>query len=116
MANGFSVEREKLGGLVELGKGGQGVVYCAPQVTIPYVGSAVYKEYLAEVTSTLTSAVLVKAVKLFRSLARPEIEGFLSLAAWPVGLVTTGNQTVGFLMPEVPQRFYTEISLPSGAK
>lgn len=109
------LDREELGELVELGRGGQGVVYRAPEVSIPFVGAAVYKEYLPTVLSALNPAGLMNAVGLFARLSRPEAEAFLSLMAWPVGLVQVSRRVVGMLMPEVPQRFFAVISRPSGA-
>lgn len=108
------LERAQLGALEKLGQGGQATVYRAARVTIRYIGPAAFKEYNANILSTLDNAGLEISVEFFKRFSRAEAEAFLSTVAWPIRLVFDRGSIVGILMPEIPKRFYTKISLPSG--
>lgn len=88
----------------ELGKGGQGRVFA---VTAPDFGRPVaYKEYKTAVAVDRT--VLGRMVDALAAMPLPGQAEWLNRFAWPLALVDDGPGASGFIMPRVPDRFYTD--------
>ncbi|MDQ1248004.1 MAG: hypothetical protein QG597_2376, partial [Actinomycetota bacterium] len=105
---------EQIGPLTKLGGGGQGVVYRAPSVSTIFAKSMVFKEYKTATLASLDVAALEAMPSFLESL--PYIEGaeLIGRAAWPCALVERGSRVVGFLMPAIPDDFYTELWTAKG--
>src|SRR4051794_10384492 len=81
-------EKSRLGPLDQvLGVGEQGTVYFAPNVNIPLVGPAVFKEYNAAWLPRVDFAVLERMVTFLESLTMGEGIYLIRHAAWPARLV-----------------------------
>jgi serine/threonine protein kinase len=94
--------------LVKISQGGQGIVYKAPQVSIPFAKSMVYKEYKPAALATLNVAALKAMPAFLESLPYGEGARLISIAAWPCRVVEDNGKTTGFVMPAIPDEFFTE--------
>jgi serine/threonine protein kinase len=106
------LDRSELGRLgAELGKGGQAVVYLAPQLTLPDVaGQLVYKQYKGNQVSPNG----LRAIVGVRSKLDPKARAMLdSVAAWPARVVRENGAISGVVMPLIPDSFFQERILPS---
>ncbi|MFE3193829.1 hypothetical protein ACFXHA_32835 [Nocardia sp. NPDC059240] len=112
------LKRSQLGMLQRLAEGGQGVVYHAPNASMQYANSLVYKEYKPNVLPSLDVAALEAMPDYLESL--PFSDGFdlLSRAAWPCRLVEddTSSTVIGFVMPAIPGEFFIGMTVSSGLK
>ncbi|MDQ1248005.1 MAG: hypothetical protein QG597_2377 [Actinomycetota bacterium] len=103
------VDVSQLGVLDKLGQGGQGIVYRAPSVHSTYAKSMVYKAYKPATLASLDADALAALPEFLESLPYSHGARLISLAAWPCVTVHDGGKTVGFLMPSIPEEFFTEI-------
>lgn len=92
-----------LGSLTQLGDGGEGVVYRAPN----FPGD-VYKEYKSAVAHEVDSRALEQTIGLLDQLAAPALAFVSGRSAWPHTLVQKNGTTCGFLMQEIPDEFGCE--------
>jgi eukaryotic-like serine/threonine-protein kinase len=109
------VERDKLGVLTKIGQGGQGVVFRAPNVKTKFAASMVYKEYKAPTRAEIDFTALAAMPALVEdSLSYAEGERLVSIAAWPCALVEDAGSPTGFVMPAIPDEFFTSLSTARG--
>lgn len=104
----------RLGVLTKLAEGTQGVVSRTEQLRLNRTDPAVLKRYKAAVLTELDTPALTALVEFLFALPRAEGRSLLDSAAWPIRAVSDGDRTIGFVMPEVPDRYWIELSLPSG--
>ena len=109
------VERDSLGTLSEIARGGQGRVFSfsADPSTLPAVGytELLYKEYDSETLAEFDVSALVAQVCRASAITRC---GLGRRLAWPLMLVTVGDIPTGFLMQRAPLVFSVELALPRG--
>lgn len=98
------VDRTQLRDLHRVGDGGQGIVYATDAVTINGVWKVAYKEYRP--TTAFDPATLREMVQFVPGLDRTNGEWLCDATAWPAALVMRGGRPAGFLMRQVPDRFY----------
>ena len=103
-----------LGPLRRLASGGQGVVFDAPGVRMPYAPSLVFKQYKPEVARALDVRVLESMPAYLESLPFAEGMELLSLAAWPCRLAEEQGTVAGFVMPAIPDAFFLQMKKSSG--
>lgn len=104
-----------LGDLTKIGQGGQGVVYRAPRVKTNFSASLVYKQYrLGDRAPVDFEALTAMPALVEKSLSYAEGERLISLAAWPCEIVEDEGAPTGFLMPEIPDRFFTSLTTIKG--
>ncbi len=114
MATTNSIEKAALGNLVQLGVGGQGMVFSAPGIRLAGGEPAVYKEYLPAVRANVRFDVLGQMTGFLDSLSQADAARLSAVAAWPSRIVTNVGQPVGFLMPAISDEFRVTLTLPSG--
>jgi len=114
MFRDLSLEKSRLGPLTKIGGGTQGTVFFVPNVRIPLVGSAVFKEYEEEKLAAVDFAALARMVSFLESLTMGEGTYLIQRAAWPARLVSDQGIQRGFIMPEVSHDFRIHLSLSSG--
>ncbi|MEX3741932.1 hypothetical protein [Mycolicibacterium porcinum] len=93
--------------LVKISQGGQGVVYKAPQVSIPFAKSMVYKEYKHAALAALDVNALKAMPAFLEALPYGEGARLISIAAWPCRVVEDNGKATGFVMPTIPDEFFT---------
>ena len=103
-----------LGSLHRLASGGQGVVFDAPGLRMPYASSLVFKQYKPEVARSLDVPVLESMPAYLESLPFAEGIELLSIAAWPCRLVEDRGAVTGFVMPMIPETFFLQMKKSSG--
>jgi serine/threonine protein kinase len=109
------IDRDKLGVLDKIGQGGQGVVYRAPNVKTKFASSMVYKEYKAQALTGIDFTVLAAMPALVEeSLSYTEAQRLISIAAWPCRIVENGGTPTGFVMPAIPDEFFTPLTTVKG--
>jgi eukaryotic-like serine/threonine-protein kinase len=109
------IQRDQLGELSRIGQGGQGVVYGAPKVATKFAASMVYKEYKPAVLAGIDFIALAAMPALVEdALSYQQAERLISLAAWPCALVHDGGAPRGFVMPVIPEAFFTELTTVKG--
>jgi len=105
------IQRDMLGVLTEIGHGGRGVVYRAPNVKTKYAASMVYKEYRTETLADIDFAALATMSALLEdSPPHAQAERLISIAAWPCALVENTGFPTGFVMPAIPEEFLVSSS------
>jgi serine/threonine protein kinase len=103
------IERGRIGVLDKIGQGGQGVVYRAPSARTDFAKSMVYKEYKAGVLASLNVAALEAMPEFLESsLTYGDGAILISLASWPCAVVEDAGKTTGFVMPSIPDEFFTD--------
>jgi eukaryotic-like serine/threonine-protein kinase len=91
------------------------VVYRAPNVTTTFAASMVYKEYKpAALTGIDFTALAAMPALVEDTLAFKEAERLISVAAWPCALVHDGQRPTGFVMPVIPEQFFTSLTTVKG--
>jgi hypothetical protein len=98
------VQRSDLGppgSLIELGRGGEGVVF-----GLESDPAVVYKEYLPRTGLVLNGAALAHLVDLPEQLPAPDRAVIRSRTAWPTALVVDGSRLLGYLMPRIPGEYW----------
>ena len=98
------VDRTRLRDLRRVGDGGQGVVYATDAVKINGAWKVAYKEYLP--TTAFDPSALREMVAFVPGLDRHNGEWLCDATAWPAALVIRSGRPAGFLMRQVPDRFY----------
>jgi len=104
-----AIDVAQIGSLSKIGQGGQGIVYRAPTVRSTYARSMVYKEYKSVALVSLDVDALSAMPGFLEALPYADGARLISLAAWPCAIVEKGGKTTGFLMPSIPEEFFTEI-------
>jgi len=112
-----------LGRRVEIGRGGQGVVYRLPDYRQEAPWPTVYKQYHPEVLAGLNVGALDRVVDVADTLPDGPRDRLLARTAWPTALVTRAGAVCGVLMRQVPRRFTLDITVggrrsrrPAGAE
>jgi hypothetical protein len=104
-----------LGALEQIGRGGQGVVYRAPEAALPGVtGRLVFKRYHEEWLDGRQMAVAHSIGRLIDLRQAPGGRSLDTHATWPMGLVTAdGNpgSAVGILLRELPSTCFVQTVL-----
>lgn len=93
---------------MKISQGGQGVVYKAPQISIPFAKSMVYKEYKQAVLAALDVDALKAMPAFLESLPYGQGARLISIAAWPCRIVEDSGRATGFVMPTIPDEFFTD--------
>lgn len=97
----------------QLGQGGQARVLEAAHVRLADVaGPLVYKEYLAGRAPRIGPQRLVALRNSADPARRAELD---ARSAWPVRVVVDAGAVVGLLLPRIPDPFFHDRLLPSGA-
>lgn len=97
--NGADVELDELALGPQLGEGGQGKVFRVSSSRIPVV----YKQYRA---SQPDGTALQALVRLPTELPSADRELLFRYTAWPLARVMRRGDLTGFLMPEIPEKFF----------
>ena len=109
------IARDKLGVLAKIGQGGQGVVYRAPNVKTKFAPSMVFKEYKAQTRADIDFTALAAMPALVEdSLSYAQAERLVSVAAWPCALIENAGESVGFVMPAIPDEFSIPLKTVKG--
>lgn len=97
-----------------LGSGGQAVVYDLPDLQLPGTQARlVYKCYRAGMgTSRSALARLIGSRLRLPAALRDRLD---SISAWPLVAVLDGTEAVGVVLPRIPDAYFQDIVLPSGA-
>lgn len=110
-----AIDSSRLGVLAKIGKGGQGIVYSAPNLKSPIAKALVYKEYKSHAIADLDFAALASMPKLLTDvLTGPDARKLVAMAAWPWAIVETMGVPTGFVMPAIPDTFYLSIQTVRG--
>jgi eukaryotic-like serine/threonine-protein kinase len=95
---GQVIHRDKLGELTNIGQGGQGVVYRAPNVKTKFAASMVYKEYKPQALAEIDFTALASMSALVEDLlSYAQAERLVSIAVWPCALVDSSCAPKGFV-------------------
>jgi serine/threonine protein kinase len=110
------IDRDRLGTLTKIGQGGQGVVYQAPNAKTQFASSMVYKEYKTTSGAAPVDYTALAAMPALveQSLTATQARRLIALAAWPCALVQTSGLPTGFVMPAIPETFYTTLNTAKG--
>lgn len=111
----WRIERLQIGQLSKIKEGAQGVVFHAPSVTSRYAASMVYKEYKPNVLADCDGEALAAMPNFLESLSYVDGARLISLSAWPCVVVESHSVTVGFVMPAVPDEFFTDVVAVKGS-
>ncbi|MER5786339.1 hypothetical protein ABT104_32185 [Streptomyces mobaraensis] len=106
------VERVDLGRLTKgalLGRGGQGSVWAIRGGKVAGAWPMAYKEYSPESRARLDADALERMVAFVGELPAPAGRLLCEHTAWPAALVTDGPRVTGFLMRQVPDRFFVDL-------
>ncbi len=109
------VPLSRLGHLTRLAEGTQGVISRTDRLVLRHSEHAILKQYKPAALSQLDAGGLTAMVEFLFSLPQAEGDRLLDYAAWPVRIVVDGAGPVGFVMPPVPQQYWIDLTLPSGA-
>jgi serine/threonine protein kinase len=109
------IERDKLGPLSQIGQGGQGVLYRAPNVKMKLASSMVYKEYKAQARTNIDFTALAAMPALVEdSLTYSQAERLISITAWPCAIIDDACTPAGFVMPAIPEEFFIPLNTAKG--
>lgn len=109
------LKANRLGAIQKVASGGQGVVFTAPAVSMPYASALVYKEYKSTIRPSLCVSALDAMPSYLESLPFSEGMELLSRAAWPCRLVADDSGAVtGFVMPAISAEFFIDMTKISG--
>ncbi|MGW0792134.1 hypothetical protein ACWD04_28900 [Streptomyces sp. NPDC002911] len=86
--------------------GGQGSVWAVENRTINGSWPVAYKEYHSRIRPDLDADVLSAMVDFIPSLSQRTGQWLAECAAWPAVLVTDSAGVSGFLMRQIPERFF----------
>ncbi|MCN9241982.1 hypothetical protein NGF19_14475 [Streptomyces sp. RY43-2] len=93
-----------------LGDGGQGVVWEVEKRLINKTWPVAYKEYKPDWLHKLHVDVLDRMVAFLPGRPAAEGEWMARHTAWPAALVTQGPDVRGFLMRQIPDEFFINVS------
>lgn len=110
-----TISRGQMGALDKLGQGGQGVVYRAPAVRTTFAKSMVFKEYKPGTLASLNVVALEAMPEFLESLPYRDGAKLISIASWPCAVVDDGGDITGFVMPSIPEEFFTDFRTARGA-
>lgn len=99
------------GQLQELGRGGEGVVYSAPQL-----GNRVYKEFLASAYTTPDQSALERLIGLQARWTPDERMWLNQRTVWPETVVLEHGRLRGFVMPSIEKRFFRRHGIRTNPK
>lgn len=108
------IDRDKLGELTRLSRGGQGVVYDAPSVATNFTGAMVYKEYTARSLEMVDADALDAMPTFLEALSAQDGQRLISLAAWPCATVEAAGSLTGFVMPKLSRDFFVSLNTVKG--
>jgi serine/threonine protein kinase len=103
-----------LGSISRIAAGGQGVVYTAPGVKMPYADALVFKEYKSATSANLDISALEAMPRYLQMLSFDDGMELISRAAWPCRLVEEAGVVQGFVMPAIPDKFFLTMQKASG--
>lgn len=109
-----TIERSRLGQLTKIGQGGQGIVYRAPKVSTKFSDHLVFKEYKSQARGEIDFSALAAMPDLVESMAYEDGERLISMAAWPCAIVEDSGTPTGFVMPEIPEKFFISLTTLKG--
>lgn len=104
-------ERDALGELTRLARGGQGIVYDGVSVTTRVAGETVYKEYTAQCLQMVDATALEAIPTFLDELPADARARLLSISAWPCATVYDSGSLTGFVMPKIPTDFFVDLTL-----
>jgi len=103
-----------MGALQKIGQGGQGVVYKAPNVKTIFSRRMVFKEYKKAALASLNVDALKAMPEFLENLPYRDGAHLIDIAAWPCRVVQDGARVIGFVMPSIPDDFFTDITTARG--
>jgi len=103
-----------MGALHKIGQGGQGVVYKAPNVKTVFSRTMVFKEYKKATLASLDVDALKAIPEFLESLPYRDGAKLIDIAAWPCRIVEDRNRVIGFVMPSIPDDFFTDFNTAKG--
>ncbi|WP_131811932.1 protein kinase family protein [Mycobacterium mantenii] len=109
-----AIERSRLGQLTKIGQGGQGVVYRAPKVSTRFSDHLVFKNYKSQARDEIDFSALAAMPDLVESMVYEDGERLISMAAWPCAIVEDSGTPTGFVMPEIPEKFFISLTTLKG--
>ncbi|HQE15665.1 MAG TPA: hypothetical protein PLD01_11425 [Mycobacterium sp.] len=111
------IDVAQLGALTKIGQGGQGVVYRCPQGRTAFAPTIVYKKYRDRTAEDIDfDALAAMPGLLSEQMSNSEAQELISRAAWPCAVVETEGKPSGFVMPAIPDRFFTPLSTVAGVQ
>ncbi|WP_139131400.1 hypothetical protein [Streptomyces griseus] len=90
--------------------GGQGTVWAVRDRTLNGSWPVAYKEYHSRIRAGLDPGVLAAMVDFIPSLPPGTGRWLADCAAWPAVLVTDSQGVSGFLMRQIPERFFVRLA------
>ncbi len=99
------------GPLVELGRGGEGVVFRVPQF-----GDRVYKEFLDASYTSPDMSALNRLIELQNRWTPEEKSWLVNRTVWPERTVIDNGRLKGFVMPGIQRRFIRKHGIRSNPK
>lgn len=113
-----TVEKGRLGALVPISDGGQGLIFrvqTAQQASDGGSVRLVYKQYKAEALHGLDVSALEDLAALRDTLPSAERKRLVTRTAFPLSLVKDHGKVIGFTMVEVPDQFFHHMNFSMGA-
>lgn len=109
------ISKDALGPLIQIGKGGEGVVYRAPEFRFGDGSQAyVYKEYK---NRQINATALDRIVDAPKSIGARRQAVVMLRSVWPVAVVMyDDHHLAGVLMPLIPDRFFHQATLRTRTK
>ena len=109
-----TIQLGSMGALHKIGQGGQGVVYKAPNVKTVFSRTMVFKEYKKATLASLDVDALKAIPEFLESLPYRDGAKLIDIAAWPCRIVEDRDRVIGFVMPSIPDDFFTDFSTAKG--
>lgn len=109
------IERDTLGELTRLARGGQGIVYEGVSVTGGFAEAAVYKEYTAQSLQMIDAAALEAMPTFLERLPAAARDRLMSIAAWPCATVYDSGGLTGFVMPKIRDDFFIDLTFANSS-
>ena len=109
-----TLELKSIGSLDKISQGGQGVVYRAPKVKTIFSRTMVFKEYKPDALASLDVDALMAMPEFLESLPYRDGARLIDIAAWPCRIVKDSGRVKGFVMPSIPDDFFTDFWTAKG--
>lgn len=109
-----TLQLSNMGTLQKIGQGGQGIVYKAPNVKTVFARRMVFKEYKPAALASLDVDALKAIPDFLESLPYRDGAKLIDISAWPCRVVENGNRVIGFVMPAIPDDFFTDFTTARG--